>query len=146
MLVQAVAVFSTLLLSVHGAGMTLESMAAQIVHQLNPSGSHVTYDQLRQFIGQNYDRNNDGCVSVSEFTVAWTTGYPESVEVARKFFNNMDMDGNHCMDDIEVLVNGIRNNQHLTIHYPLGAHDVAVIMEVYHPTTGSTGSGTGLVG
>ena len=39
------------------AGMTLESMAAQIVHQLNPSGSHVTYDQLRQFIGQNYDRD-----------------------------------------------------------------------------------------
>ncbi|XP_022310767.2 uncharacterized protein LOC111116073 [Crassostrea virginica] len=146
MLVQAVAVFCTLLLSVHGAGMTLESMAALIIHQIDPSGSHVTYDQMRHLISQDYDRNNDGCVSVSEFTQVWTAGYPDSVEVARKFFHNMDMDGNHCMDDIEALVNGIRNNQHLTINYPLGAHDVAVIMEVYHPTTGSTGSGTGLVG
>ena len=40
------------------AGMTLESMAALIIHQINPSGSHVTYDQMRHLISQDYDRNS----------------------------------------------------------------------------------------
>lgn len=38
--------------------MTLESMAAQVVHRVNPSGSHVTYDQLRKFLNVNYDRDS----------------------------------------------------------------------------------------
>ena len=38
--------------------MTLESMAAQVVHRVNPNGSHVTYDQLRKFLTQNYDRDS----------------------------------------------------------------------------------------
>lgn len=38
--------------------MTLESMAAQVVHQVNPNGSHVTYDQLRKFLNVNYDRDS----------------------------------------------------------------------------------------
>ena len=40
------------------AGMTLESMAALIIHQIDPSGSHVTYDQMRHLISQDYDRNS----------------------------------------------------------------------------------------
>lgn len=38
--------------------MTLEGMAAQVVHRVNPSGSHVTYDQLRKFLNVNYDRDS----------------------------------------------------------------------------------------
>ena len=38
--------------------MTLECMAAQVVHRVNPNGSHVTYDQLRKFLTQNYDRDS----------------------------------------------------------------------------------------
>nr|XP_022310766.1 uncharacterized protein LOC111116072 [Crassostrea virginica] len=150
MLVHAALVLSLLLLGVQGAGMTLESMAAQVVHRVNPNGSHVTYDQLRKFLTQNYDRDNDGCVSYAEFTAVWTVVYQDSVEVATKFVTNMDMDHDGCLDDIEALVNGARNNQHLKIGYPLGAHDFALVLGVYHPTAGSIGTGSspdpGLVG
>lgn len=58
---------------------------------------------------------DDGCVSYAEFTAVWTVVYQDSVEVATKFVTNMDMDHDGCLDDIEALVNGARNNQHLKI-------------------------------
>ncbi|XP_052692165.1 uncharacterized protein LOC128170438 [Crassostrea angulata] len=141
MLLQTIGlVASILVLGVYGAGMTLESMAAQVVHRVNPSGSHVTYDQLRKFLNVNYDRDNNGCVSYAEFSSVWTAIYHDSLDVATKFVTNMDMDHDGCLDDIEVLVNGVRNNQHLKIDYPLGVHDFAVVLEVYHPSATGTGS------
>ncbi|XP_061185119.1 uncharacterized protein LOC133193165 [Saccostrea echinata] len=136
-------VTACVLLIVHevlGAGLTLEQMAAQVVHRVNPRGSHVTYDQLRHFLNVNYDKNHDGCVTYSEFTAVWTVVYHDSIETSTKFVTNMDMDHDGCLDDIEVLVNGARNNHHLKIGYPLGAHDFGLVLEVYHPTVSAVGT------
>lgn len=57
----------------------------------------------------------NGCVSYAEFASVWTVIYHDSRDVATKFATNMDTDHDGCIDDIEVLVNGVRNNQHLKI-------------------------------
>lgn len=57
----------------------------------------------------------NGCVSYAEFASVWTVIYHDSLDVATKFATNMDTDHDGCIDDIEVLVNGVRNNQHLKI-------------------------------
>ncbi|XP_062585293.1 Kv channel-interacting protein 2-like [Saccostrea cucullata] len=141
MLVRIAAVCVLLIVQeVLGAGMTLEQMSAQVVHRVNPKGSHVTYDELRHFLDVNYDRNHDGCVSYSEFTAVWTVIYHDSIETSTQFVKNMDMDHDGCLDDIEVLVNGARTNHHAKIGYPMGSHDLAHVLEVYHPTVSATGS------
>lgn len=71
---------------------------------------------------------DNGCVSYAEFSSVWTAIYHDSLDVATKFVTNMDMDHDGCLDDIEVLVNGVRNNQHLKIGSYMTSHPNAFLL------------------
>lgn len=71
---------------------------------------------------------DNGCVSYAEFSSVWTAIYHDSLDVATKFVTNMDMDHDGCLDDIEVLVNGVRNNQHLKIGSYMASHSNAFFL------------------
>lgn len=71
---------------------------------------------------------DNGCVSYAEFSSVWTAIYHDSLDVATKFVTNMDMDHDGCLDDIEVLVNGVRNNQHLKIGSYMTSHPNAYLL------------------
>ena len=56
---------------------------------------------------------DNGCITGDEYVLIWSRLYHDDLPTSTAFFNNMDMNKDGCLEDIEVIIESLRETHQI---------------------------------